>query len=180
MNRGQRAGGRDARGGAETDQHPGDAPVGLLAAGPVGRELLGDVAVGTQALGRAIQQLDRQVLVAPTAQGEQNDREPAKALPDPVQRQALASIGVGGGGCGSNAAGQGLAAGTEAVGSAPPGIGDGGFQSVPGLEPLPDEIPEGDERHPQPLIRFPGRLEAPQSHDLAEYLEGLGRSDGFG
>src|SRR5208337_4661038 len=79
MNRGNQGSGRDAGGGTETDHDAGDAPIGLFAAGAVGREVLGDVAIGAEAFGRAIQQLDRQVLVAPVTQSEQNGSQFPKA-----------------------------------------------------------------------------------------------------
>jgi hypothetical protein len=95
-------------------------------------------------------------------------------LHDPVQGKALTSITVGNGGFGLEAFRQRLGRGTEAVGSPPTGINDDPLQGVLGLKPLPDEVPEGDEGGPKPFIKAFRRLEAGQSHDTTEGLEGLG------
>jgi hypothetical protein len=64
----------------------------------------------------------------------------------------LARIGVAGGGFGSEAQREDFAGAAEPVGPAAPGVGDDLFQGVFVLEPLPKQIPEGNERGPEPLI----------------------------
>ena len=85
----------------------------------------------------------------------------------------MARIGVSRSGSGFNALGEGRARGAEAVGSASPGIDDDGFQSVLGLEPVPDEIPERDGGDPKPRISSRDRGKARQGHNSAEHLDGL-------
>ena len=70
--------------------------------------------------------------------------------------------------------------GAEPISSAAPSIDDDAFQGVPGLEPLPDEIPERDEGNPKPLIHVAGRRKPLQSHGAVEKFEGLFWRRGLG
>jgi hypothetical protein len=56
--------------------------------------------------------------------------------------------------------GQALAGRTEAIGAPSPGIDDHSLQRMLGLEPLPDEIPEGEEGRPKAFVKARGSLEA--------------------
>src|ERR1700683_1003634 len=72
--------GGDAGGGAEADQHSGQAPIAFFSASAMGGELFADVAMGAKAFGRSVQQLGRQVWAAPLAQEQQSRGELAEAL----------------------------------------------------------------------------------------------------
>ena len=69
------------------------------------------------------------------------------------QRQALARIGESGGRPGFDLLGEAFAFRAEAVGSPAPSIGYHRLECVVGLQPLPDEIPEGNQRGPNPFIQ---------------------------
>ncbi len=116
----------------------------------VGRKRLGDVAVRTQAHGRPIEQRHGHRL--PEGGRRLPDELtglPPQGLGQKPLRQALARVTVRTGGGGTEVPRQ-LA--METMGSASPGVGQDGLEGVIVVEPLKEQIPEGDQRSEEALV----------------------------
>ena len=143
---------------AESHRHAHQAPIGssfvLIA---VGRKRLGNVRVRAPADGGAIQQGHDQGL--PERGGALLDDPAAleaEGLGQEVLRQTSSGVAVGAGGRGTHFARE-LA--IEPVGAAGAGVGDDGLEAMVVVDPLKEQIPEGDQRGKQALIegeRFEG------------------------
>ena len=89
-----------------------------------------------------------------------------------------AGFGQGGGGRGTQTGRQRFRIGAQGVGAATAGVGHDGDQGVLRREPLPEQIPQGDERTPRAPIEtalgFELRVaQAAQPHETGEELEQL-------
>ena len=135
---------------AEADDHAHQAPIGaVLMLVAVGGKLAGYVAVGAQAHGASVQQVNpepfqsggelRAVILRPCKR-----KASARKL-----RQALARIAVGGRRTGKQVAGEFA---IEPVGAAAPSIGEGRVQAVVGVQTLKEQIPEGDQRGKEAVV----------------------------
>ena len=136
----------------------------LLVLVTVGRKLCGDVAVRAQADGRAVEQCHRHRLP-----------EYGRTLPDELAglqtqglrqkllREATAGVAIRPGGGGTEVPRQ-LA--VEPLGSAGAGVGDDGLKGVISVEPLKEQIPEGDQRGEEALVEGQ-RLERGQPQEGA-------------
>jgi hypothetical protein len=77
----------------------------------------------------------------------------AQGLSQKVRGQATAGLTIGAGGRADQLARE---LGIDPVGAAGPGVGDNGLEGMVVLEPLKEQIPEGDQRSEESLIKGKG------------------------
>jgi len=153
----------------------------------VGGKRFGDISRGPQADGTAVEQGHPQTF---PERGGALRRDlaalQAQGLSQKFLRQAAPGITVGAGGSGKQLAGE---LGIELVGAAAPGVGQDGLEGMVVVEPLKEQIPEGDQGSKQTLIegeRLEGRQveEGAVGEELEEAAQQVGRAEarreGFG
>lgn len=144
----------------------------------VGGEMLGDVLVRAQAHGASVQQGKDQAAPLALAGRERGDLAAlqGEGLGEKLAGDSLPGIAVGTAGGGGQSRGE---PGIERVGAAGPGIRRRRIQGVVGIDALEEEVPEGDQRRKEALVKGPGSeggelVELGPAEELKEENQELG------